>query len=100
MCRYKKAGTLVGSLLVDVAEELPEDPAQARCSTFTVASARSSSHTNRTPCVWNDQAASGDWDSLKSPVPEPALEFGVLSGSRALDKKPQGLRIDATAAAE
>ena len=26
----------------------------ARYSKFTVASAHSSSHTNRTPCVWND----------------------------------------------
>ena len=28
---------------------------QARYSKFTVASAHSSSHTNRAPCVWNDQ---------------------------------------------
>ena len=30
---------------------------------------------------------------------EPALEFGVLGGSRAPDKKPMGLRIDATSSA-
>ena len=72
MNRYKKAGTLLGSLLVDVAEEQAEDPMEA---------------------------ASGNWDNLESPVPEPALEFGMLSGSRAVDKKPQGLRIDATAEA-
>ena len=28
---------------------------QARSSKFTVASAHSSSHTNRTPCIWNEQ---------------------------------------------
>ena len=71
--RHKKSGTLVGSLLVDVTEEQAEDPTEA---------------------------ASGDWDSVESPVPEPALEFGVLSGSRATDKKPSDLRIDATAAVE
>ncbi len=72
MDRYKKVATLLGSLVVDVAEEQVEDPTEA---------------------------ASGTWDSLESPVPEPALEFGVLSSSRAIDKKPQGLQIDATAEA-
>ena len=72
MDRYKKAGTLPGSLVVDVAEEQAEDPVEA---------------------------ARGNWDNLESPVPEPALEFGVLSSTRAIEKKPQGLRIDATAEA-
>ena len=72
MDRYKKAGTLSGSLVIDVAEEQPEDPTEA---------------------------ARGNWNSIESPVPEPAMEFGVLSSTRAIEKKPQDLRIDATAEA-
>ena len=50
---------------------------EARYSKFTVASARSSSHTNRTPCIWNDQR------SVAAAAERQRAEAAVASAVRA-----------------
>ena len=42
------------------------DAEQVRYSKFTVASAHSSSHTNLTPCIWNEQRHSEERSALRA----------------------------------